>query len=419
MSRKLSITLKSALLCCCLAATASYGQQSGTAQNNNAPRLRGIYTVRIAPGQTPAMAQDMANLIGTGKTPPLFTFNVQSNRDFNNYTGVMVGHDPFNGGDGQANIPTQLIPLVIVTHTIGTSFNPKTGVISTKPGRTVFDPSTAQNKACLSAPNNIPLTLVEQSPIFHSARFRFGGTDVGFTQYVDAFQRANFWDVIDRNSYHTRLIGHALRPIIIDIPAKEGLALATTALGPPAFCAPLGIVNLDIFDALITKHVLPALRAQGVDTSTFPIFLLSNVVQSFGVPNILNCCALGYHGTTGFPIQTYSPSDFDTTGVFGANTRDTAVLSHEVAEWMDDPYGNNPTPAWGNIGQVSGCQNNLEVGDPLSGTDAPPIVGPNRFTYHLQELAFFSWFFQTPSIGIHGWFSNNGTFLKDAGPPCH
>jgi hypothetical protein len=33
-------------------------------------------------------------------------------------------------------------------------------------------------------------------------------------------------------------------------------------------------------------------------------------------------------------------------------------------------------------------------------------------------MAFFSWFFKTPSIGIHGWFSNNGTFLTDAGPPC-
>jgi len=33
------------------------------------------------------------------------------------------------------------------------------------------------------------------------------------------------------------------------------------------------------------------------------------------------------------------------------------------------------------------------VGDPLSGTQAPPIVMPNGFTYHLQELVFFCWFF--------------------------
>ncbi|HXO34569.1 MAG TPA: hypothetical protein VN901_19650 [Candidatus Acidoferrales bacterium] len=36
--------------------------------------------------------------------------------------------------------------------------------------------------------------------------------------------------------------------------------------------------------------------------------------------------------------------------------------------------------------------------------------------YHLQELAFFSWFFGNPSLDMHGWDSDNGTFLTDAGP---
>ena len=31
---------------------------------------------------------------------------------------------------------------------------------------------------------------------------------------------------------------------------------------------------------------------------------------------------------------------------------------------MNDPYTNNPTRAWGHIGQVTHCQNNLEVGRP-------------------------------------------------------
>jgi hypothetical protein len=67
---------------------------------------------------------------------------------------------------------------------------------------------------------------------------------------------------------------------------------------------------------------------------------------------------------------------------------------------------------------VVGCQGNLEVGDPLSGTNFSPIGGRNGFTYHLQELAFFSWFFSSQSIGIHGWFSDNDTFTTDAGPVC-
>ena len=84
-------------------------------------------------------------------------------------------------------------------------------------------------------------------------------------------------------------------------------------------------------------------------------------------------------------------------------------MSHEVGEWQNDPDTINPTPAWGHIGQVSGCQSNLEVGDPLSGTTFNDALG--GFTYHPQELAFFSWFYhQKPSLGVNGWYSDQGTF---------
>ena len=44
------------------------------------------------------------------------------------------------------------------------------------------------------------------------------------------------------------------------------------------------------------------------------------------------------------------------------------------------------------------CQDNLEVGDPLTGFNFSPIGGRNGFTYHLQELTFFSWFYR---LAIH------------------
>jgi hypothetical protein len=103
---------------------------------------------------------------------------------------------------------------------------------------------------------------------------------------------------------------------------------------------------------------------------------------------------------------------YDASQSFGSG--DISALSHEVAEWMDDPDTVNPTPLWGNIGQVTGCQSNLEVGDPLSGTNIS-VPMPNSFVYHPQELAFFSWFYrQSPSIGVNGWFSSNGTFKTGA-----
>jgi hypothetical protein len=82
---------------------------------------------------------------------------------------------------------------------------------------------------------------------------------------------------------------------------------------------------------------------------------------------------------------------------------------------MNDPLTTNPTPAWGHVGQVSGCQSNLEVGDPLSGTTFPVML--NGFTYHPQELAFFSWFYrQKPSIAVNNWYSDQGTFGSYAAP---
>jgi hypothetical protein len=84
-------------------------------------------------------------------------------------------------------------------------------------------------------------------------------------------------------------------------------------------------------------------------------------------------------------------------------------MSHEIAEWMDDPTGLNPTPLWGNIGQVTGCQNNLEVGDPLSGTLEIPSDAAT--VYHVQDLAFKSWFYHdATSSGVNGWYSLYGTF---------
>ena len=123
-----------------------------------------------------------------------------------------------------------------------------------------------------------------------------------------------------------------------------------------------------------------------------------------------NCCVLGYHNayTASSGRQTYALAMYDNSRAFTGSS-DISALSHEVAEWQNDPYTNNPTPSWGNIGQVSGCQKNLEVGDPLSGTTFTVTSG--GFTYHPQELAFFSWFYhQSPSIGVNGWYSDQGTF---------
>ena len=346
---------------------------------------------------------------------PLFTFTVKSSRDHNIYSGAIVGNSPFNHGGGTVNVHTQIVPVVIVTERVATGIN-NDQFLSTARGLATSDPTKADN-SCLMAPNNHPVPLVRQSPIFTPTNFSFGGTNVGDTQCIDAFQRAEFWKVINRSTYHMKLSPiTTLAPVVVHVPAASGLSIPASFFG---LCGKFGLVDISFFDALLDNLVIPSLASKGVNPGTFPIFMLYNVALTAGDPRDLlhNCCIGGYHSFS-VNFQTYSPALFDTTGFFGPGAENTSILAHEVGEWTNDPSGFNPTPPWGHTGQVGGCQGNLEVGDPLTGTNIPQVTMPNGFTYNLQELAFFSWFFGAPTIGLNGWFSDNGTFLTDAGPPC-
>jgi hypothetical protein len=410
MKRKTMLFFFCATIVWCAATTVALGQDQSASQGQ--ARLK-AYTTVMPRGQARS-----AHVAGSSLLPE-WTFSISSTRDHNNYTGVMVGRNPFGHESNKtAKVPTQIVPVVITTNRIGTNVDFTSGNITTKPGVTILDPTKA-NTACLTAPNDVPLSLYRESPIIQHADFNFGGTHIGDTQYSDAFQRANFWAYTEGQDYHMLLDPvTTTKTVYINVPKADGLALATSSLGPPDFCAPLGIIDINWFDAYLTSTIIPSLYPQGVNPGSLPIFLLANVVMASPVTNIDSCCILGYHGTTGLPIQTYSPQDFDTTGVFGPNIFDTDIAAHEVDEWMNDPYGDNLVPPWGHIGQQPGCQGNLEVGDPLTGTSIPLVTMPNGYAYHLQELAFFSWFFGAPSIGVNGWFSDNDTFTTDAGPPC-
>jgi hypothetical protein len=268
----------------------------------------------------------------------------------------------------------------------------------------------------------VPLSLMVQSPIFESNDFKFGATDVGTTQYIDAFQRANFWQFVGGTGYHTILTPHVLPAVTVNLPGKQGLAGSFVGS-----CGPLAIVNFDVMLRQVFNKLLAA-EGANIDSSKFPIFLFYNTVMATNSAGGSNCCILGFHNAVtqnaavapnkAARVQTYAFIDFEASGVFPPFINNTSIGSHEVGEWMDDPFGNNPTPAWGHTGQVGGCQGNLEVGDPLTGTIIPTVTGANGFAYNLQELAFFSWFYGAPSIAVNNWFSNNNTFITDAGPVC-
>jgi hypothetical protein len=142
------------------------------------------------------------------------------------------------------------------------------------------------------------------------------------------------------------------------------------------------------------------------------LFLSYNTFETSGG----SCCILGYHGVNS-ANHTYAVAAYSDPGIFNVPIQDIHALSHEIGEWMDDPFGNNPTPAWGHVGQVSGCQNNLEDGDPVTGIAF--TVTLNGFTYHPENLVFFSWFaHQSPSIAVNHWYTFLNTFSTFAAA-CH
>ncbi|HET7247950.1 MAG TPA: hypothetical protein VFJ07_24295 [Streptosporangiaceae bacterium] len=355
----------------------------------SAKHLRALYDVGIHPGITAAQARASAR---AGTTVPEFTATVKVGTKSFKYT--IVGKNPaIQVSNASTTVNAVIVPL-IMKFSNGDTWDP--------------------TKADSCDPGASALARTQNSPIVKAKATSFGGTSVGTVQVTNAFQRAEFWKYAQPTginpTYGVKLAFKTLSPITINVPNAQRTAFSGTGCGNNL----LGAANINWLDPFLQNTVIPSLASQGVGTNTFPIFLLHNFVEYIG--NSSQCCVLGYHNTYNVTAgaQTYGLAMYDNSGAF-LGSSDISALSHEVGEWQDDPNTVNPTPAWGNIGQVSGCQANLEVGDPLSGTTFNDALG--GFTYHPQELAFFSWFYhQKPSLGIHGWYSDQGTFRTFAAP---
>jgi len=388
----------------CTTAPSSYAQESQRQPLPGYSKSIPLRNLDTGETMTPSAAIAAVNAASTASLP-VFNYSITSPVDDNTYTGMMVGRSPLFHGARSTSIPTVVIPLILKIAVNGGS------------GTDTYDP-TAADPSC--SPSGTALTLEQNSPIFNASDIHMGSTDIGNTIYSDAFERGEFWSnvSITGNAFHTLLAASTMNAVTVTVPAADGQSYPPSAFEETP-CEHLGVLDVNYVNNTLLPSVLASLASKGVGPTTFPLFLIYNVVMGDpGTSPFSNCCILGFH--SGFQKQGQGPqfygiADFDTTGFFGG---DISVTSHEVNELLNDPNGENATPAWGNIGQVSGCQTNLEVGDPLTGTYFPAIT-MNNFTYHPQELAFYSWFFrQSPSIGVNGWFSDNGTFMSSQSTVC-
>ena len=295
------------------------------------------------------------------------------------YPYTMIGGDPANGGTTYTSVMIVPIDLQFVDN-----------------NGTLISELNINTTMCNSASTGVSLTL--NSPLFQNYPFYAGGTYLGTTQYTDAFQRANFWSQTSTNDYHVLLGGVTVSPAqpVIIHPAN-GHATPT-----PSGCTAAGEVGYSYFDTiarnLMTSMVIPDF--------VLPIFLVRNTLFDGNA---------GWHGSNG--SATYIVASFGEPESLPGVYQDTYFLSHELAEWLDDPYGDNRTPPWKG-GQAVFCQSNLEVGDPVTGKGFTAVQ--NGFTYHLTDLAFVSWFArQAPSTTtVNGWYTLTGNSYISPAQPC-
>jgi hypothetical protein len=309
---------------------------------------------------TPHLTNDVNG--AKAPTTPLTTWNGSFVYKGHTYNYNMVGTAPTTGTS--TTIKVFIIPIAL-------SYKTKTST-------TVFSPETV-------LPNGLTaVSMTTASPIFNNMEWVSPeGTDLGTTQYEDAFQRGNFWsEVSAAPGYHVLLGTPRVLPLhTISVPPVDGV-VATE------FGITVGTADINWFDAKLQGIIA---QNKQITPNSFPIFITSNVYLTEG-----GCCIGGYHNAFGSTsaAQAYAHFTYITTpGIFA---QDVSALSHEAGEWLDDPLVvNSGNPV------VCGI---LEVGDPEEGFanyGAFPYT-LNGNTYNLQDLVYLEYFGAPNTTSVDG-----------------
>jgi hypothetical protein len=315
----------------------------------------------------------------------------------------MVGADPNNcsGADCDVTVTVDIIPLNVIVD--GESFN----------GSDVADATLASPLFALNDYGSTPFATVPGA--FPDEPFFIRGpggvlsqNDAGNQlQLQDATMRAQF-NKTGSSSYHLRLNPVVHDAITIVVPTGRGLVAQS----------PNGDHGAVIDDQWWLTRIKNLNGSLGyVDPTHLPLYLTHDVLLPFD--HSLNTFTVGFHGADSSQhgngnqsVQTFawasylSPGGFDRpNGGTGWAFTDIHILTHEIAEWANDPFITNFVEPWLTATAPSyGCQNLLETGDPVvaigfaMGTNIY-FQGPNPDGtqsadgyYHPEDEAFLPWF---------------------------
>jgi hypothetical protein len=233
-------------------------------------------------------------------------------------------------------------------------------------------------------------------------------------QLEDATMRAQF-NKTGVSGYHVILHPNVLPPVTIDVPSNQGTLLQSGR----------GVVFADINISWWSAQIQNLLSK--ADPTHLAIYLTDDVLLHEG-QDVLNCCVIGYHGTRASgagngstnsngnaKVQTFAWASYVSPGIYARPNggtdwalQDIHALSHEIAEWGDDPFVNNYVEPWLTpTAPQYGCTPILETGDPVVGIGF--AMGSNLFRqgpnpngtvsadgyYHPEDEALLPWFMRT------------------------
>jgi hypothetical protein len=350
-----------ALFAVCLAVSLSVSTTS--AQTRPYPNARPMYMVR------PVHANPNASRIAAATAQLTQWKGGYTDLTKLPITFTMVGTNP-NNTNVTTTIPVFIIPIKMVY-----------GVNN---GNMTFDPVA---KKLASGKSIIQNTIA--SPVFDpSLNFTQGGTNLGTTQYIDAYQRGNFWSTVkSRPKYHV-LLG---TPTVL---AEQSISVSKTqgtVITNPFGAGKVGTYDINAFDAKLQTYMT---KFTQINPGALPIFVTYDVYLTQG-----GCCIGGYHSANASEPAGQTYATFTYVDHPGSFSEDVSALSHEVGEWMDDPFVDN---------FVNCTDNNvMENGDPLEGNvnygTFPYTL--NGFTYNLQSLVFIPYFGAARTKSVHSWLS--------------
>jgi len=239
-------------------------------------------------------------------------------------------------------------------------------------------------------------------------------------QLQDATMRAQFNLASPGSAYHLRLHPNVLPAVTINVPRNQGTLLVSGR----------GVVFADVDIGWWSSQINALLNK--ADATHLPLVLTDNVLL-FDSNDPSSCCVIGYHGTRAVGIgggsansngnavvQTFAWASWVQPGLYARPNggtdwalQDIHAISHEIAEWANDPFVNNTVEPWLTpTAPQYGCSGLMETGDPVVGIGF--AMGKNTFQqgpnpngtqsadgyYHPEDEVFLPWFLRTSPNGI-------------------